>query len=166
MIDTNEIQSKTNWQRISLKSKANGAPYEEQETIVNCLWPEDTYLQRRLNSSRPSRIPDVFEDHRQAPQEDIRTEFEECMFASDSVRDTPKIGICVEVPSDDWTWCGNPILHQSLPRGFKHLRQIIEHFGRKAPPRRMKVPCKLAILRLTSLAQLRLTSRGRSQTVN
>src|SRR3954453_20707250 len=24
----------------------------------------------------------------------------------------------VEVPSDDWVWCANPIEHRRLPRGF------------------------------------------------
>jgi hypothetical protein len=38
----------------------------------------------------------------------------------------------VELPSDDWTWCANPIEHRRLPRGFsRRVADIIGHFSRK-----------------------------------
>ena len=49
MIKANELRPKTEWQRIFLQSKVNGAPYEEQEWNVKWPWPEDTFLKRRLN---------------------------------------------------------------------------------------------------------------------
>ena len=53
MIKANELRPpKTEWQRIFLQSKVNGAPYEEQEWHVRWPWPEDTYLKRRLNYLR------------------------------------------------------------------------------------------------------------------
>ena len=40
--------------------------------------------------------------------------------------------LSVEVPSDDWTWCANPIGHRRLPRGFsRRVSDIIGHFNRK-----------------------------------
>ena len=41
--------------------------------------------------------------------------------------------LIVEVPSDDWTWCANPIEHRRLPQGFaRRVAGIIGHFKRKA----------------------------------
>lgn len=45
-------------------------------------------------------------------------------------RDTSLI---VELPSDDWTWCANPIERRRLPRGFScRVSDVIGHFSRKA----------------------------------
>jgi hypothetical protein len=45
-------------------------------------------------------------------------------------RDTSLI---VEMPSDDWTWCANPIERRRLPRGFsRRVSEVIGHFSRKA----------------------------------
>ena len=53
MIKASELPPpKTEWQRIFLQSKVNGAPYEEQECYVKWPWPEDTFLKRRLNYLR------------------------------------------------------------------------------------------------------------------
>jgi hypothetical protein len=41
--------------------------------------------------------------------------------------------LIVEVPSDDWTWCANPIERRRLPRGSsRRVSDIIGHFSRKA----------------------------------
>ena len=44
-------------------------------------------------------------------------------------RDT---SVIVEVPSDDWTWCANPIERRRLPRGFsRRVSEVIGHFSRR-----------------------------------
>jgi hypothetical protein len=48
--------STTLWQGIFLKSKVNGAPYEEQQVESKWPWPANTYLQRRLKYLRGSRF--------------------------------------------------------------------------------------------------------------
>jgi hypothetical protein len=51
-------------------------------------------------------------------------------FGDDKYRYTSLI---VEVPSDDWSWCANPIERRCLPRGFsRRISKIIGHFSRKA----------------------------------
>ena len=66
MIQANELHAKTEWQRIFLQSKVNGAPYEEQESGVTWPWPEDTYLQRRLNHLRTCPSSDTPQESKQA----------------------------------------------------------------------------------------------------
>jgi hypothetical protein len=45
-------------------------------------------------------------------------------------RDTSLI---VELPSDDWIWCANPIDRRRLPRGFsRRVSNVIGYFSRKA----------------------------------
>ena len=48
----------------------------------------------------------------------------------DQLRDTSLI---LEMPSDDWTWCANPIERRRLPQGFsRRVSDVIGHFSRKA----------------------------------
>jgi hypothetical protein len=48
----------TAWQRVFLQSKVNGAPYQGDDlSTFKWCWPENTYLQRRLQHLRMSRLP-------------------------------------------------------------------------------------------------------------
>jgi len=48
-----ELDKPTFWQMVFAQSKANGAPYiEEQLPGTNWEWPKDTYFQRRLQKLR------------------------------------------------------------------------------------------------------------------
>jgi hypothetical protein len=58
MADEYELETPTVWQRIFLKSKVNGAPYEEPQVDSKWSWPENTYLQRRLEYLRTYRSVD------------------------------------------------------------------------------------------------------------
>jgi hypothetical protein len=58
MADEYELETPTVWQRIFLKSKVNGAPYEEPQVDSKWSWPENTYLQRRLEYLRTYRSAD------------------------------------------------------------------------------------------------------------
>jgi hypothetical protein len=58
MSDEYELETPTVWQRIFLKSKVNGAPYEEPQVDSRWSWPENTYLQRRLEYLRTYRSAD------------------------------------------------------------------------------------------------------------
>jgi hypothetical protein len=58
MSDEYELETPTVWQRIFLKSKVNGAPYEEPQVDSKWSWPENTYLQRRLEYLRTYRSAD------------------------------------------------------------------------------------------------------------
>ncbi|MBI4489017.1 MAG: hypothetical protein HY694_08015 [Deltaproteobacteria bacterium] len=48
------------WQLIISQSNVNGAPYHGEELRRhNWEWPEDTYLQRRLQYLKESQSPDL-----------------------------------------------------------------------------------------------------------
>jgi hypothetical protein len=54
-----KLETPTTWQRIFLQSRVNGAPYdEEQHLSFKWRWPENTYLQRRLQYLRTFQLPD------------------------------------------------------------------------------------------------------------
>ena len=59
----NRIQKTSPWQRIFLESKANGAPYSEEQLLeFRWSWPKNTYLQRRLEYIRKHRSSDELVD--------------------------------------------------------------------------------------------------------
>jgi hypothetical protein len=135
MIQANELHAKTEWQRIFLQSKVNGAPYEEQESGVTWPWPEDTYLQRRLNHLRTCPSSDTPQESKQASDQN-GPRVVDCGGWSSvfwATSETQKNPICVEMPADHWSWCANPIERRPLPQGFsRRVRDIIGHFSRRA----------------------------------
>lgn len=135
MIQANELHAKTEWQRIFLQSKVNGAPYEEQESGVTWPWPEDTYLQRRLNHLRTCPSSDTPQESKQASDQN-GPRVVDCGGWSSvfwATGETQKNPICVEMPADHWSWCANPIERRPLPQGFStRVRGIIRHFSRRA----------------------------------
>lgn len=135
MIQANELHAKTEWQRIFLQSKVNGAPYEEQESGVTWPWPEDTYLQRRLNHLRTFPSSDTPQESKQASDQN-GPRVVDCGGWSSvfwATGETQKNPICVEMPADHWSWCANPIERCPLPQGFsRRVRDIIGHFSRRA----------------------------------
>jgi len=55
------------WQLVFLRSKVNGASYTgEWLSGRNWKWPENTYLQRRLQHLRKYRSPDFADLHQLA----------------------------------------------------------------------------------------------------
>jgi hypothetical protein len=114
MAQPQQSETPTLWQRIFLQSKVNGAPYAEQELSREWPWPENTYLQRRLEYLRTYRSQD---DVRQPVQPSEKNNADTKAVGWDSVWDTgASLGtggtlanpICIETPSDDWTWIANP----------------------------------------------------------
>jgi hypothetical protein len=150
-----ELETPTVWQRIFLKSKVNGAPYEEQEGGSKWCWPENTYLQRRLEYLRTYRSPDgtlisLFRTEVWEPGQRSQTDMTapelagrgesrskdpqplpflvherdavapveraEAVPSGSAPGNGASLGtnrnrkrfICIDIPSDDWTWCANP----------------------------------------------------------
>jgi hypothetical protein len=67
-----ELRTFTAWQRIFLQSIVNGAPYEEQQFETKWPWPENTYLQRRLQYVRLYQsAEELWQAGQQAPQKDM-----------------------------------------------------------------------------------------------
>jgi hypothetical protein len=115
MTQPHQLETPTVWQRIFLQSKVNGAPYEEQQLSCERPWPENTYLQHRLAYLRTYQSSDELREPGQPSQKDI-PDAEGVGWAS--VWDTDaSLGtdgslanpICIETPSDDWTWIANPM---------------------------------------------------------
>jgi hypothetical protein len=106
MTQGQEFETASVWQRIFLKSKVNGAPYEEQEPDVSRPWPEKTYLQRRLDYLRS---PDRRWQTEQTTKKEITdAEAGRPVILLQEVVETPQTPIYIDLPSDDWTWCANP----------------------------------------------------------
>lgn len=106
MTQEHEFETTSFWQGIFLKSKVNGAPYEEQELDFKRPWPEKTYLQRRLEYLRSP-------DERRQPEQASQKEFADAdgvrqVFVLEEAVETPQNAIYIDLPSDDWTWCANP----------------------------------------------------------
>jgi hypothetical protein len=105
----------TVWQRIFQKSKVNGAPYEEQQVDSNWQWPEKTYLQRRLEFLRTNRSSDEScesEYESQAEMTDTDPVGSASVSGTDlgfETDDSSENPIFIDIPSDDWIWCSNPM---------------------------------------------------------
>lgn len=149
-----ELETPTVWQRIFLKSKVNGARCEEQGVGSKWSWPENTYLQRRLEYLRTYRSPDgtlislfrteAWETGEASEKDTMHSERDDSgasknqkprgeqslmrgRDAGASLQDATLVGrgsnsgsaslrtngtpaghICIDIPSDDWSWCANP----------------------------------------------------------
>lgn len=107
MTQEHELETASFWQGIFLKSKVNGAPHAEQQLDCKWPWPENTYFQRRLEYLRS---PDDLWQPGQAPQKEITAAGAAGRdFVVDESIGTPPQPIYIDVPSDDWTWCANPV---------------------------------------------------------
>ena len=119
MIKANELRPKTEWQRIFLQSRVNGASYEEQEWNVKWPWPEDMFLRRRLNYLRSGgRDPRELISER---LEHLAPGIIGCSSGSNAIGSwqTSRYSLIVELPSDDWTWCANPTDRRRFREVFK-----------------------------------------------
>lgn len=106
MTQAQEFETASVWQRIFLKSKVNGAPYEEQQLDFQRPWPEKTYLQRRLEYLRSP--DDLWQP--EPPSQNGFTDADGVrrVIVLEEVVETSQNPIYIDMPSDDWTWCANP----------------------------------------------------------
>lgn len=112
-----ELEKTTVWQRIFLQSKVNGAPYKEQQLSFKWRWPEDTYLQRRLQYLRTYRSPKELWETGQVSQKHIDADIGGWSFVSGNDAslgndEIPENPTHIDMASDDWTWCASPAATQ------------------------------------------------------
>jgi hypothetical protein len=105
------LQTTTMWQRIFLLSKVNGAPYEEQQVNLKWPWPEYTYLQRRLEYLRTDRTPVISQRQRATVKGLADAEVAEWISCDARLTTGGSMDnrICVNMPSDIWYWCADPM---------------------------------------------------------
>ncbi len=114
MAQVNPFQPTSAWQRIFLLSKVNGAPYEEQQVSFKWPWPKHTYLQRRLEYLRTDRTQSFGQRGPAAKKELAATDLAgwisvlrtDAPLATD---ETTANSTYVNIPSDTWYWCANPM---------------------------------------------------------
>jgi hypothetical protein len=105
MIQAHDVERPSVWQQIFLKSKVNGARYQEQPSSCAWLWPQDTYLQRRLGHVRMYRSPDEVRELEEPLQ---RKTLEDRWDRGPGSAGSLEKPICIDMPSDDWSWVANP----------------------------------------------------------
>jgi hypothetical protein len=111
MYQLNEFESAIASQRSSLQGKVAKVTYKEREVEFEPRLEREDWLSHHLNYIRTYRSTDEFLELRQAAHEDTSemVRWDSVFGVNLSTCMMQKNLVYIDMPSDDWSWCADPL---------------------------------------------------------
>ena len=130
MTEATEFESRADWQWNRVRTQENGSFAEEMLADVKFFVAHETWASLRADDPEMLAFPDETMEIPQIPSPDgLSSGLDRWGFVCGLLETPTSKGhvIKVEMPSDHWSWCGDPAFAPRIC--LKKRISILSHFG-------------------------------------